>query len=103
MNTYSVDKYANLKTVNTANLQLVWLSAILGSSEQHKGFNVTSPLTDALQQEWVTLQNQYDSYEKFSMVIKLVRATLCSLVLFHDKLDFVIVVLCAVFWMLVAI
>lgn len=64
---------------------------------------MTSPLTDALQQEWVTLQNQYDSYEKFSLVIKLVSATLCSLVLFHDKLDFVIVGLCAVMWMLDAI
>ncbi|MDC0602906.1 hypothetical protein OAP14_07755 [Aliiglaciecola sp.] len=64
---------------------------------------MTSPITDALQQEWITLQNQYDSYEKFSLVIKLGSAAICSLVIFHEKLDFVIVGLCLVMWMLDAI
>lgn len=64
---------------------------------------MTSSLPNALQQEWTSLQNQYDSYEKFSLVIKLLSAAICCLVIFHEKLDFVIVGLCLVMWMLDAI
>ncbi|MFA3791065.1 hypothetical protein AB6T38_08095 [Aliiglaciecola sp. SL4] len=54
----------------------------------------------ALQQEWTTLQYQYDSYEKFSLLIKLASGILCSLLLFHVQLDFIVPLLCIVFWML---
>ncbi|WP_166423470.1 hypothetical protein [Paraglaciecola sp. 20A4] len=39
------------------------------------------PTLCALQQEWVTLQNQYDSYEKFACVIKLVCISLVATML----------------------
>ncbi len=52
-----------------------------------------SPRT-TLEQEWCVLQNQTDSYEKHSLLIKLVSVVLCSLLLFHQQLDFLIVLLC---------
>ncbi|GAC16501.1 hypothetical protein [Aliiglaciecola lipolytica] len=54
----------------------------------------------ALQQEWTTLQFQYDSYEKFSLILKLFSVVLCSLLVFHLQLDFVLPILCLIIWML---
>ena len=38
--------------------------------------------TSGFQQEWITLQTQYDSYEKYSLVIKLLNIILTCLLLF---------------------
>ncbi|MBU2878315.1 MULTISPECIES: hypothetical protein [Aliiglaciecola] len=54
----------------------------------------------SLQQEWTTLQYQYDSYEKFSLLIKVFSVILCSFLVFHVQLDFIVPSLCIVFWML---
>ncbi|MFQ3191000.1 MAG: hypothetical protein ACI936_002136 [Paraglaciecola sp.] len=35
-----------------------------------------------LQSEWVTLQNQFDSYEKYSLVIKLFSILICCILVF---------------------
>lgn len=37
---------------------------------------------NSLQHEWLALQEQYDSYEKFSLVIKLVTVILACVILF---------------------
>ncbi|GAB2692142.1 hypothetical protein Q4574_18205 [Aliiglaciecola sp. 3_MG-2023] len=55
---------------------------------------------NALHQEWTTLQYQYDSYEKFSLLIKVFSGVICSFLVLHVQLDFIIPLLCGVFWML---
>lgn len=50
--------------------------------------------------EWVTLQNQYDSYEKHALLIKLFSMALCTVMLFHTKLDFLFVLLLLLAWLL---
>ncbi|WJG09237.1 hypothetical protein [Aliiglaciecola sp. LCG003] len=59
--------------------------------------------TNRFEREWITLQNQYDSYEKYSMLIKLFSVAVCSLLVFHQKLDLIISALCTLLWMLDAI
>tara|TARA_R110000868_G_scaffold384781_1_gene652405 strand:- start:333 stop:767 length:435 start_codon:yes stop_codon:yes gene_type:complete len=51
------------------------------------------------QQEWTTLQNQFDSYEKFSLLIKLLNISLCSLLLFYWQAELWTVLVCAILWM----
>lgn len=53
----------------------------------------------ALQNEWTLLQNQYDSYEKFSLVIKLVCLSLSSFLFYQDMAAFYLVVIIALFWL----
>jgi len=43
---------------------------------------MSTSLISGLQQEWLCLQNQYDSYEKHSLIIKLVALILCPALLF---------------------
>lgn len=54
----------------------------------------------AFEREWICLQNQYDSYEKFSLIIKLASVFVCSALLFHQALDFIVALLCMVLWLL---
>lgn len=51
-----------------------------------------------LGQEWCCLQNQQDSYEKYSLVIKLTNVLVVSLCLFHTQFDLLIPLLSAVLW-----
>ncbi|GAA0854729.1 hypothetical protein [Aliiglaciecola litoralis] len=59
--------------------------------------------TAAFESEWITLQNQYDSYEKYALVIKLLSVALCASLLFHHKLDYLFVVLLALCWLIESI
>ena len=43
---------------------------------------MTVSSVSGFQHEWITLQTQYDSYEKYSLVIKLLNVVLTSLMLF---------------------
>lgn len=52
-----------------------------------------------LQHEWLTLQNQYDSYEKFSLLIKLLNITLASLLMFVFHIGSWTLVIIAIFWL----
>lgn len=54
----------------------------------------------ALEQEWIVLQQQADSFEHHCLLIKLFSIALCSLLLFHRQYDFVIWGLCGVCWLL---
>lgn len=54
----------------------------------------------AFELEWICLQNQYDSYEKCSLIIKLVSVIVCTALLFHEALDFIVVLLCSVLWLI---
>lgn len=54
----------------------------------------------ACEREWICLQNQYDSYEKFSLVIKLVSVGVCTVLLFHQALDFIVAPLCSILWLI---
>ena len=58
---------------------------------------------NAVQQEWVVLQNQYDSYEKHALYIKLANVLLCSLLVFHTGLDILIPLLSGILWITEAI
>ena len=52
-----------------------------------------------LQNEWLTLQTQFDSYEKCSLVIKLFNILLVSLSLFVLHASIWALVICAVVWL----
>ena len=52
----------------------------------------------AIQQEWVVLQTQYDSYEKHALYIKLVNVLVCCLLLVHTGLDILVPFLALVLW-----
>ncbi|TRY33194.1 hypothetical protein [Aliiglaciecola sp. M165] len=56
-----------------------------------------------LQKEWEILQQEYAGFEKWSLLIKVFSVVICSTLVFHQKLDFVIFCLCIVLWMLDAI
>ncbi|WP_340680354.1 hypothetical protein [Paraglaciecola sp.] len=51
------------------------------------------------QQEWTTLQNQFDSYEKFSLFIKLLNISLSSLLLFYWQAGLWTVLVTAMLWL----
>ena len=50
-------------------------------------------------QEWTTLQNQFDSYEKFSLLIKLLNISLCSLLLFYWQAGLWAVLVSGILWL----
>ena len=52
----------------------------------------------ASQQEWQTLQNQFDSYEKWSLLIKLVHISIVSLALIFSQLSLTIAVISMTIW-----
>ncbi len=49
--------------------------------------------------EWCLLQNQYDSYEKYSLLIKLLAVTLFSIGLMTDRLDLWFAFVVLTFWL----
>lgn len=53
----------------------------------------------SLQQEWITLQNQFDSYEKYSLIIKLFNILVTSYLVFVLQLTSWAVVVCAIIWL----
>ncbi|MEW6984404.1 hypothetical protein AAD001_17265 [Colwelliaceae bacterium 6471] len=48
--------------------------------------------------EWTLLQNQYDSYEKYSLVIKLVNVALFSVLVAMNSSDLLILAVVLVLW-----
>ena len=52
-----------------------------------------------LQNEWLTLQTQFDSYEKCSLAIKLFNVLLASLSLFVLHASIWALIICAVVWL----
>jgi hypothetical protein len=52
-----------------------------------------------LSQEWIVLQNQWDSYEKTSLLIKLTCLILFSSALFFNAMSFYFIVITMVFWL----
>ena len=57
------------------------------------------PTLCALQQEWITLQNQYDSYEKFACVIKLVCISLVAVMLLRHASILLVAAIIFVLWL----
>lgn len=53
----------------------------------------------ALHSEWTLLQNQFDSYEKFSLVIKLVSLVVFSCVYIAGQMSWVLLVILAALWL----
>lgn len=53
----------------------------------------------ALQHEWVTLQNQFDSYEKYALIIKLVAIILLSIGFALAQATLVSVLVVLVVWL----
>jgi hypothetical protein len=51
------------------------------------------------QQEWITLQTQYDSYEKYSLVIKLLNVVLTCLLLFVFHVGSWTLLVVAIIWL----
>lgn len=49
--------------------------------------------------EWALLQNQFDSYEKFSLVIKLISIVIVALASMTNHLNQIIVLLLLVLWL----
>ena len=55
--------------------------------------------TSDLANEWSLLQNQFDSYEKYSLLIKLVSIGLVSFAYFTHRLHFFVFILLLVLWL----
>ena len=55
--------------------------------------------TTRLESEWVTLQNQYDSYEKYSLVIKLINVLFCGVLLFALHAGLWTAVIMVILWL----
>lgn len=55
--------------------------------------------TSSLENEWTVLQNQYDSYEKFSLLIKMSNVALLSGAYFFDKLNAFVLLLILILWL----
>lgn len=60
-------------------------------------------IRNAYQQEWITLQNQYDSYEKVAVAIKLVGTGLVVAVLLLAATELLAVTIILLFWVQEAI
>ena len=60
-------------------------------------------IRNAYQQEWITLQNQYDSYEKVAVAIKLVGTALVVAVLLFAATEILAVAIILLFWVQEAI
>lgn len=52
-----------------------------------------------LSNEWMLLQNQYDSYEKYSLVIKLLAMIVFYCSHISEKIGWIILILLSVFWL----
>jgi len=52
-----------------------------------------------LASEWTTLQNQFDSYEKYSLLIKLCNIIMFCMALFTLTLNFYLLVVSALLWL----
>ena len=52
-----------------------------------------------LSNEWMLLQNQYDSYEKYSLMIKLVAMVVFYFAHISEKIGWIVLILLAVFWL----
>lgn len=61
--------------------------------------NIESKNKNSLATEWTTLQNQYDSYEKHSLYIKLVAILVCIVFITLKSTGFLSAALLAVFWL----
>ncbi|MEP0176830.1 MAG: hypothetical protein ABJH28_02150 [Paraglaciecola sp.] len=53
----------------------------------------------ALQQEWATLQTQFDSYEKHSLLIKLFNVAMSCALLFIVNIGLWTLLICALIWL----
>ncbi|MEP1447922.1 MAG: hypothetical protein ABJK37_17605 [Paraglaciecola sp.] len=58
-----------------------------------------NPNANALQNEWITLQNQFDSYEKCSLVIKLTSVLVCCFVMYGVKAGLGGSLIIAILWL----
>lgn len=54
--------------------------------------------TSNLENEWSILQNQFDDYEKYSLIIKLVNIGLLSAAYFSNNISFFVVFLLLILW-----
>tara|TARA_B100001063_G_scaffold19752_1_gene15202 strand:+ start:647 stop:1078 length:432 start_codon:yes stop_codon:yes gene_type:complete len=52
-----------------------------------------------LSNEWMLLQNQYDSYEKYSLMIKLVAMVVFYFAHISEKIGWIVLILLAIFWL----
>lgn len=52
-----------------------------------------------LSNEWMLLQNQYDSYEKYSLMIKLVAMVIFYFAHISEKIGWIVLFLLAIFWL----
>ena len=52
-----------------------------------------------LVQEWTVLQNQYDSYEKFSLLIKLISIIIFSSTILFAKPSILLLIIIAILWL----
>lgn len=52
-----------------------------------------------LSNEWMLLQNQYDSYEKYSLIIKLLAMVVFYFAHISANIGFIILFLLAIFWL----
>jgi hypothetical protein len=55
--------------------------------------------TSDLKQEWSLLQNQFDSYEKYSLVIKLVNICILAAAYLSNSISFVIAIILIAVWL----
>jgi len=53
----------------------------------------------SLENEWCLLQNQFDSYEKFSLLIKLVNTAILSVAYFSNQLTIIVIIILLILWM----
>ncbi len=60
---------------------------------------MTSLKTKKFENEWCLLQNQFDSYEKYSLLIKLANAGLLCTAYFVNRMSVFVVFLLLILWM----
>jgi hypothetical protein len=60
---------------------------------------VNSLKTEAIEKEWCLLQDQFDSYEKFSLLIKLANTGLLCTAYFVDRMSVFVLFLLLILWM----
>jgi len=54
---------------------------------------------NSLETEWCLLQQQFDSYERYSLLIKLLNVVLLSVAILFSKLTFVELVFISILWL----
>lgn len=52
-----------------------------------------------LYSEWALLQNQFDSYEKYSLIIKLINVTILAIAYFANSISLFILCLLLILWL----